>query len=147
MKRKVDEGPAALPSATPAPPWPERRRPETLRLRSFTPSFTVTDLARSVDFYAGTLGFVVAERWTEEGELVGVMLRAGLCELSLVQDDWAQVRDRPRGGSSGRGVRRHHETGQPAYTQRRFPGRPMVPSQASPAAPARCALRRAIVRP
>jgi catechol 2,3-dioxygenase-like lactoylglutathione lyase family enzyme len=96
MTRKADAG-ARRPTTSPAQPWVERKRPETLRLRSFTPSFTVSALERSIDFYAGTLGFVVAERWSRDGEPIGVMLRAGLCELSLIQDDWAKGRDRERG--------------------------------------------------
>jgi catechol 2,3-dioxygenase-like lactoylglutathione lyase family enzyme len=73
------------------------RRPETLRLRSLEPSFTVQDLARSVRFYTETLGFVVGERWTDGGVLRGITLKAGLCELSLSQDDWAKGRDRQKG--------------------------------------------------
>jgi catechol 2,3-dioxygenase-like lactoylglutathione lyase family enzyme len=77
----------------------ERRRkhPETLRLRSLEPSFTVNDLARSVRFYTDVLGFIVGERWTDGGELRGVTLKAGVCELSLSQDDWAKGRDRQKG--------------------------------------------------
>jgi uncharacterized glyoxalase superfamily protein PhnB len=78
------------------PSWRRRRQPETLRLRSFTPSFTVTELEHSV------------ERWTRDGVPVGAMLRAGDCELSLVQDDGAKGRDRPR----GQAMRIYGETGQ-----------------------------------
>ena len=82
-----------------AAPKPERRRqdPETLRLRSLEPSFTVNDLARSVRFYREVLGFIVGERWTDGGVLRGVTLKAGVCELSLSQDDWAKGRDRQKG--------------------------------------------------
>jgi catechol 2,3-dioxygenase-like lactoylglutathione lyase family enzyme len=90
-----DAGPAA--GTEPSAERPPRRQPETLRLRAFTPSLTVADLARSIEFYAGTLGFVVVERWTREGEQVGAMLRAGACELSLIQDDWKKGRRRARG--------------------------------------------------
>lgn len=76
-----------------------RRQPETLRLRSFTPSFTVVELERSIDFYTGVLGFIVVERWTRDGAAVGAMLRAGSCELSLVQDDWQKGRERERGSA------------------------------------------------
>jgi catechol 2,3-dioxygenase-like lactoylglutathione lyase family enzyme len=77
----------------------ERRRqnPETLRLRSFEPSYTVDDLERSIRFYRDVLGFVVGERWESEGVLKGVGLKAGLCELGLSQDDWAKGRDRKKG--------------------------------------------------
>jgi catechol 2,3-dioxygenase-like lactoylglutathione lyase family enzyme len=77
---------------------PKRRRaPETLRLRSVQPSFTVDDLQRSLRFYTDVLGFVVGERWEDGGQLRGVMLKAGACELGLSQDDWAKGRDRKKG--------------------------------------------------
>lgn len=76
----------------------ERRGPETLRLRSITPSFTVDDLQRSLRFYTEALGFIVKERWTSDhGELRGVMLLAGTSELGLSQDDWAKGRNRKKG--------------------------------------------------
>lgn len=77
---------------------PDRReRPETLRLRSFSPSLTVDDLARSLRFYEDALGFTVEERWEEDGELRGVMLVAGTSHLGLSQDDFAKGRDRTKG--------------------------------------------------
>jgi catechol 2,3-dioxygenase-like lactoylglutathione lyase family enzyme len=82
-----------------APKREERRHrdPETLRLRSFEPSFTVDDLEKTVRFYTEVLGFTVGERWTDGGVLRGVMLKAGVCELGLSQDDWAKGRGRPKG--------------------------------------------------
>jgi catechol 2,3-dioxygenase-like lactoylglutathione lyase family enzyme len=74
-----------------------RRDPETLRLRALEPSFTVNDLERSVRFYTDVLGFIVKDRWTDGGVLRGVMLKAGVCELGLSQDDWAKGRDRQKG--------------------------------------------------
>jgi lactoylglutathione lyase len=74
-----------------------RQGPETLRLRSFEPSFTVNDLERSLRFYTDVLGFIVGERWTDGGALRGVRLKAGACELGLSQDDWAKGRDRKKG--------------------------------------------------
>jgi uncharacterized glyoxalase superfamily protein PhnB len=74
-----------------------RQKPETLRLRSFTPGLTANDLERSMSFYTGALGFVVSERWTQDGRLLGVMLKAGRCELGLSQDDWAKGRERSKG--------------------------------------------------
>jgi catechol 2,3-dioxygenase-like lactoylglutathione lyase family enzyme len=68
-----------------------------LRLRSLEPSFTVNDLAQSVRFYTEILGFIVGERWTDGGIVRGVTLKAGTCELSLSQDDWAKGRDRRKG--------------------------------------------------
>ena len=78
----------------------ERRhsKRETLRLRSIEPSFTVSDLERSVQFYSDVLGFVVGERYTDaDGVLRGARLKAGICQLGLSQDDWAKGRDRQRG--------------------------------------------------
>jgi lactoylglutathione lyase len=85
-------------TSTSAPKLERRHRdPESLRLRSLQPSFTVDDLERSVRFYTDVLGFIVAERWTHGGVLRGVMLKAGVCELGLSQDDWAKGRDRKKG--------------------------------------------------
>jgi uncharacterized glyoxalase superfamily protein PhnB len=90
--------PAARRSArTPVRRKRQRQQPETLRLRSVTPSFTVDDLEKSIAFYTGALGFMVGERWTDGGQLLGVMLKAGSCELGLSQDDWAKGRDRQKG--------------------------------------------------
>lgn len=77
----------------------ERRRadPQSLRLRSIEPSLTVDDLERSVRFYTEALGFFVADRWTADGQLKGVMLKAGVCSIGLSQDDWSKGRDRQKG--------------------------------------------------
>ena len=83
--------------AAAAVPERRRRKPETLRLRSLEPSFTVNDLERSVRFYTDVLGFIVSEQWSEGSALRGVMLKAGMCELGLSQDDWAKGRDRRKG--------------------------------------------------
>jgi uncharacterized glyoxalase superfamily protein PhnB len=74
-----------------------RRQPESLRLRSLTPTFTVNDLQRSINWYQDGLGFHVAERWEEGGELKGVMLQAGSCQLGLSQDDFSRGRERTKG--------------------------------------------------
>jgi uncharacterized protein len=85
----------------------ERRSPETLRLRTITPSLTVEDLPRSVAFYRDGLGFVEGERWEDDsGVLRGLMLRAGSCEIGLQQDDFAKGRGRQKGA----GVRINAET-------------------------------------
>ena len=76
---------------------PERRQPESLRLRSIMPSFTVNDIQRSVAWYQDGLGFFVSERWEDGGKLKGVMLKAGSCQLGLAQDDFAKGRDRRKG--------------------------------------------------
>jgi lactoylglutathione lyase len=75
----------------------ERQQPETLRLRSISPSFTVIDVERSLAWYRDGLGFFVSERWEEGGRLMGVMLKAGACHLALSQDDFAKGRDRAKG--------------------------------------------------
>jgi predicted lactoylglutathione lyase len=74
-----------------------RQQPESLRLRSITPVFTVNDLQRSLAFYRDGLGFFVSERWEEGGQLLGVMLKAGACHLGLSQDDFSKGRDRAKG--------------------------------------------------
>ena len=74
-----------------------RKERESLRLRALEPSLTVNDIERSVRFYTEVLGFYLAEEWRENGVLRGVNLRAGVCELGLSQDDWAQGRDRLKG--------------------------------------------------
>lgn len=75
-----------------------RSKRETLRLRSTNPIFTVSDLERSLRFYTEALNFFVGERFTGDGGVLqGVMLKAGVCQLGLSQDDWAKGRDRQRG--------------------------------------------------
>jgi catechol 2,3-dioxygenase-like lactoylglutathione lyase family enzyme len=74
-----------------------RRERETLRLRSFEPTFTVNDIERSVRFYTDVLGFIVIEQMSDGAALQGVLLKAGVCKLGLSQDDWAKGRDRKKG--------------------------------------------------
>jgi catechol 2,3-dioxygenase-like lactoylglutathione lyase family enzyme len=74
-----------------------RQQPESLRLRSLTPTFTVDDLQVSLPWYRDGLGFFVAERWEEGGRLQGVMLKAGACEFGLSQDDFSKGRGRAKG--------------------------------------------------
>lgn len=84
----------------PAPKPRERRartQPESLRLRSIAASLTVNDLQRSVAWYRDVLGFTVGERWEEKGQLRGVELKAGQCDIALGQDDFAKGRDRKKG--------------------------------------------------
>jgi uncharacterized glyoxalase superfamily protein PhnB len=90
--------PPAAPKSSPARrPPAARAQPETLRLRAFSPGLTVGDLEKSIAFYTQALGFVVGERWMRDGQLTGVMLRAGACELGLSRDDWTRGRDRGKG--------------------------------------------------
>src|SRR5919112_1106080 len=74
-----------------------RQQPESLRLRSMMPTFTVGDIERSVAWYRDGLGFYVAERWEDGGKLRGARLKAGACHLGLSQDDFSKGRDRPKG--------------------------------------------------
>ena len=69
---------------------------EALAITTLIPSLTVDDLQKSIAFYEG-LGFVLDERWEEDGKLLGVMLRAGRQQLGLTQDDWKKGRDRKKG--------------------------------------------------
>jgi uncharacterized glyoxalase superfamily protein PhnB len=71
--------------------------PETLRLRAFQPGLTVNDLDQSMRFYVDVLGFVAGDRWSDGGVQRGVTLKAGACQLSLSQDDWARGHDRKKG--------------------------------------------------
>jgi uncharacterized glyoxalase superfamily protein PhnB len=74
-----------------------RHQPETLRLRGISPSFTVTDLQRSIAFYRDVLGFVVGDEWRGNGALQGCEIRAGSVLFMLNQDDFAKGRDRVKG--------------------------------------------------
>ena len=75
----------------------KRQQPESLRLRSITPTFTVNDVERSVAWYRDGLGFHVGERYEEAGRLQGAMLKAGACEFGVSQDDFSRGRDRVKG--------------------------------------------------
>ena len=86
-----------MPAKARTPSQPKRQQPESLRLRSITPTFTVNDLQLSLAWYRDGLGFFVAERWEEGGRLQGVMLKAGTCEFGLSQDDFTKGRDRAKG--------------------------------------------------
>lgn len=69
---------------------------EALQIEAIGANLTVEDLQKSIAFYEA-LGFVVNERWEEDGKLLGVMLRAGKQQLGLSQDDWKKGRDRKKG--------------------------------------------------
>ena len=86
----------AAPRKTRAPKS-QRRQPESLRLRSLSVSLTVSDLERSVAWYRDVLGFTSGERWEEKGQLRGVQVKAGSCDIMLGQDDFAKGRDRRKG--------------------------------------------------
>jgi catechol 2,3-dioxygenase-like lactoylglutathione lyase family enzyme len=74
-----------------------RRTPESLRLRSLAATLTVKDLTRSMAWYRDVLGFTPADRWEQDGKLRGVQMRAGICDVTLNQDDFAKGRDRNKG--------------------------------------------------
>jgi catechol 2,3-dioxygenase-like lactoylglutathione lyase family enzyme len=80
-----------------APALKARQQPESLRLRSAGPSFTVNDIEKSLAFYRDVLGFTLKERWEQEGVLQGVELVAGSVSFWLGQDDWKKGRDRAKG--------------------------------------------------
>lgn len=75
----------------------ERAKPETLRLRSLSPSLTVDDVEASLAFYRDVLGFTVKESFEHEGRLAGAIVEAGSVELFLTQDDFAKGRGRSKG--------------------------------------------------
>ena len=98
--RRATKTAAARAAAAGRGPGGRERRthvPETLRVRAFEPTFTVDDVSRSERFYTDVLGFVLDERWTEDGQVKGVLLKAGTSRLGLSQDDWAHGRDRKKG--------------------------------------------------
>jgi len=66
---------------------PERHRPETLRLRTLTPALTVSDLESSLAWYCDTVGFIVVQKWEEDGKIAGAVVEAGRIRLFLVQND------------------------------------------------------------
>ena len=68
----------------------------TLHATGVMPSLTVNRIQDSVKFFGG-LGFEVEDKWEENGELVGVMLKAGDARLGLSQDDGKKGRDRMKG--------------------------------------------------
>jgi len=75
----------------------QRKQPETLRLRSLVPSLTVNDLQASIAWYRDILGFIVAEEYKQDDQVMGVRPQAGTINLLLTQDDFAKGRDRQKG--------------------------------------------------
>jgi uncharacterized glyoxalase superfamily protein PhnB len=68
----------------------------TLIAKSILAGLTVDDLGKSIASYEA-LGFMVAQRWEQDGTLLGVMLQAGELQLGLNQDDWKRGRNRQKG--------------------------------------------------
>ncbi len=95
--RSKSAKPAAKAATTKPRVFVDRRLPETLRVRAISPGLTVNDLAKSIAFYTGALGFVAGRRGERDGKLTFIMLQAGACELGLGQDDWAKGRERKKG--------------------------------------------------
>jgi uncharacterized glyoxalase superfamily protein PhnB len=83
-------------------------QPTALQAKTIMPSLTVDDIGQSITFYEA-LGFGVAERWEENGTLLGAMMQAGELMIGLSQDDWKKGRDRQKGV----GARIYIETTQP----------------------------------
>lgn len=84
----------------------------TLQVRSLQPTLTVSDLKKSIRFYAEGLGFAIDEEMKEGGEVLGVTLKSGEASLGLSQDDFAKGRDRVKGV----GMRLYIETKQDLNT-------------------------------
>ena len=71
---------------------------KALTLSSASPSFTVNDLEKSLGWYRDVLGFDIEETWkADDGEVVGVSLKAGNVTFMIGQDDWKKGRDRKKG--------------------------------------------------
>ena len=67
-----------------------------LNAKSLLPGYTVDDLGKSIAFYEA-LGFIVSQRWDDNGVLLGATMQAGDLEIGLNQDDWKKGRDRQKG--------------------------------------------------
>lgn len=106
MATRKKSGAKKNPAAKPA--VPKRKEPQALRLRAFTPGFTVNDIARSVAWYRDVLGFIVADEWRAKGVLRGAEMKAGTVTLFLGQDDWKKG----TGRSKGEGFRLYCTTAQ-----------------------------------
>jgi uncharacterized glyoxalase superfamily protein PhnB len=69
-----------------------------LALSAASPSLTVNDLQKSMDWYRDVLGFEVGEMWKDgAGKPVGAELKAGGVTFWIGQDDWKKGRDRKKG--------------------------------------------------
>jgi catechol 2,3-dioxygenase-like lactoylglutathione lyase family enzyme len=68
-----------------------------LRISVAAPSFTVSDVNKSLAWYRDVLGFTAKERWEDGGTLQGVEMAAGPVSFMLGQDDWKRGRDRVKG--------------------------------------------------
>lgn len=75
----------------------DRRQPETLRLRQISPAITASDLEASYRWYTEVMGFYPGETYEEDGEVLGVSVRAGSIDIFLGQDDFKKGRERTKG--------------------------------------------------
>ena len=58
----------------------------------------MNDLEKSLGWYRDVLGFDIEETWkADDGEVVGVSLKAGNVTFMIGQDDWKKGRDRKKG--------------------------------------------------
>src|SRR2546429_9911366 len=76
------------------------RRPPRSTLFPYTTLFrslTVNELTRRLAWYRDVLRFTVGERWQDGGQLRGVQLKAGSCDLMVNQVDFAKGRDCKKG--------------------------------------------------
>ena len=71
-------------------------KPPTLRLKAISPSITVDDLERSLQWYCEVVGFYLAETFEHDGQIRGAAIKAGRQTLMLSQDDWEKGRDRDK---------------------------------------------------
>ena len=76
---------------------PERTKPESLRARTLTASFTVNDLTKSLAWYRDVVGFTVDQQHERGGKVVAVSLKAGDVRILLGQDDGAKGMNREKG--------------------------------------------------
>ena len=60
------------------------------RLSLLAPSLTVDDVAKSLEWYTGTLGFKLGQKWENDGKLLGAELKAGDVVVYLSQENGAK---------------------------------------------------------
>jgi lactoylglutathione lyase len=95
-------------SLSPRPRVKKAKTAPAKGMSSVSPSLTVGDIQKSLEWYRDVLGFGVEERWEQDGKLAGVLVRAGEVQFMLGQDDWKKGRDRKK----GEGFRLYCETKQ-----------------------------------
>ena len=96
-KKKKAAKKARQPAAKKRKTIRKRKQPETLRIRSCAPGFTVNDIDKSIAWYRDVLGLVVGQKWEENGKVLGAEMKAGSVAFWIGQDDWKMGRDRRKG--------------------------------------------------